>query len=227
MTTSLPPAAVLFDMDGTLIDSEPFWHRAQERIFAGFGIPWTEDQSDRLVGQPVAWSAARMIEITGAPMGVDDLVAAMVSGVLRIEEEEGLPWRPGAFELLTALRDARVPCTIVTSSYRSLTGRIVADAPAGVFVDVVSADDVADHKPHPAPYRTGAERVGVPADRCVAIEDSPAGVTAALAAGCRTVAVPNHVDIPAAPGLSYAASLASLDLATLGAIGAGEVLDLR
>lgn len=232
MTTDQPPApdvptAVLFDMDGTLIDTEPFWHRAQERIFAGHGITWTEAQSDALIGEPVDWAAARMLETTGAPMTVAELVEAMVAGVLRIEEEEGLPWRPGAVDLLTALRDAGVPCAVVTSSYRRLTERIAVDAPAGVFATIVPADDVAHHKPHPEPYLTGAARLGADPARCVVIEDSPAGVAAALAAGCPTIAVPNHVPIPDAPGLSYATSLAQLDLPTLAAIGAGRVLDLR
>ena len=176
---------------------------------------------------PIDWAAARALEMTGAPMSVEELVEGQVAGVLRIEAEEGLPWRPGAVELLTALRDAGVPCALVTSSYRPLTTQMVQDAPQGVFGAIVPADDVANHKPHPEPYLTGARLLGVDPARCVAIEDSPAGATAALAAGCRTIAVPDHVDIPAAPGLSYAASLEQLDLPTLAAIGAGQTLDLR
>jgi HAD superfamily hydrolase (TIGR01509 family) len=132
-----------------------------------------------------------------------------------------MPWRPGAVELLTVLRDARVPCAMVTMSYARLAATLVAKLPDGTFAAVVTGDQVQDGKPHPEAYLTAAERVGVDPARCVAIEDSPTGVASARAAGCPVLAVPHHVPIEPGPGVTFAGSLTGLAVADLAALVPG------
>lgn len=214
-------------MDGTLVDTEPLWHRAEVWIVEGYGRTWTHEQTLPFIGKPILDSAAEIVRVTGIPLSPQEMCDRMVEGLLALEATEGLPWRPGAPDLLTALRDAGIPCAVVTSSFRRLTTHVVGGAPMGALAGVVSADDVANLKPHPEPYLAGAALLGLDPARCVAIEDSTSGSASALAAGCRTIAVPDVADVAARPGLSFAASLAQLDLDVLARIAGGETLDLR
>ncbi|GAA4971615.1 hypothetical protein GCM10023225_11650 [Kineococcus glutinatus] len=136
-----------------------------------------------------------------------------------------MPWRPGARERLAGLRAAGVPTALVTMSYRSLAQEVVQLLP-GAFDVLVPGDEVARGKPAPDPYLRAAELLGVDPRECVALEDSATGVRSAEAAGCRTVAVPHLVPVPAAPGRSRVRSLADVDLAVLARLRAGEVVDL-
>lgn len=223
--------AVLFDMDGTLIDTEAFWHRSETAIVESYGKTWTEEQGLALIGLPVDHAAATIVAQTGIPLDPVEYRERMIAGVLAIEEVEGLPWLPGALELLTALRDAGVPCALVTSSYRRLTTRLQEEAPVGALHAVVAAEDVANHKPAPDPYLRGAQLLGVDPARCVAVEDSPAGLAAAAAAGCRVIGIPRSVPLPEGladgPSGARAASLTQLDVGVLERFAAGGPLRPR
>ena len=219
------PAAVLFDMDGTLVDTEPYWLATEHEVVERHGGTWSHEQGLRLVGHDLLTAARIILDETGIPVGPDALVGELVAGVVERMRREGTPWRPGAQALLARLLAAGVPCALVTMSYAAVTTAVVEGSPAGTFATVVSGDQVTHGKPHPEPYLTAASRLGVDVHRCVAIEDSPVGTTSALASGARTIAVPLMVDVAARPGLSRLRSLESLDLVLLGRILDGEDVD--
>jgi len=207
-------AGVLWDMDGTLIDSEPLWLEAEHAMLARFGIELTAETRDRLVGIGL-WDAAEGFRRLGVPMSADDIVAEWVDGVSRGLAEVGPRWRPGARELLLSLRDAGIPCAVVTMSVRSLAEQVLGLLPEGVFAAVVAGDEVAHAKPHPDPYLRGAAAIGVPIERCLAIEDSPTGLRSAHASGAVAVGVPNLVPLDDAPAHALWTTLGGLDAARL------------
>jgi len=221
---SLPlPAAVLWDMDGTLIDTEPFWIDTECKLMAEHGVSWTSADGLTLVGLPLLESA-RILQTAGLDLPAPTIVDALV-GRMRERLAQHMPWRDGVPTLLRHLADARVPCAIVSMSYRSLVTLVADAAPPGTFSSLVAGDEVTNGKPHPEPYLLAARKLGVDIRDCVAIEDSPPGVGSALAAGAATLAVQTHVPIPPAPGLSRVASLTDVDLALLARLHGGEVID--
>jgi len=222
------PAAVLWDMDGTLVDTEPHWMAAEQVLVRRYGATWTHEQALSLVGSALPDSGRVLADHLLATVGVDltpeAIVTELITAVVH-QVSADVVWRPGALDLLHSLAAAGVPCALVTMSYRVLA-TTVADMVPGRFAVVVAGDEVAAGKPAPDPYLRAAELLGVPAQDCVAIEDSPTGVASAEAAGCRVIACPHMVPIPAAPGRNRVASLADVDLPALAAIVAGDLLDV-
>ena len=219
----LLPAAVLWDMDGTLIDTEPFWIGAETELVEAHGGVWTHEDGLSLVGNPMLVSAGKLQE-RGVDLSLEDIVDFLNR---RVAEgvAAGIPWQPGAEQVLADLHDAGVPMALVTSSFRMLAEPFAAAA--GRFDVVVSGDEVARAKPDPEPYLTAARLLGVDVADCVAVEDSRAGIASALASGARAVAIEVMQSVAAQPGLTRIASLTDLTLPTLGRIVGGEVLDLR
>lgn len=219
------PAAVLWDMDGTLVDTEPYWIAAEHELVDAHGGTWTLEDALSLVGNPLVVSARILRERGGVDLPDEEIVAFLVRRVveqLRVE----VPWQPGARELLVALREAGVPCALVTMSYREIAEPVAALAPEGSFATLVCGDEVERGKPDPEPYLLAAERLGVDVARCVAIEDSPAGIASGLAAGARTLGVEAVVPVRPAPGLSRTPTLEAIDLGALARIVSGETVDL-
>jgi len=209
------PAAVLWDMDGTLVDTEPYWIECEHALVAEFGGTWTDADAHSIVGFALLDSARELRARGGVDLPEQEIVERLLDGVIaRVAEE--LPWRPGAAELLEECRRAGVPCALVTMSWRRLADAVVASAPVGSFAASVTGDEVANGKPDPEPYRAAAAALGVAAAECVAIEDSPTGVASALAAGCATLGVPHVVAVAPAPRLTLAQSLVGIGLADLG-----------
>ena len=217
------PAAVLWDMDGTLVDTEPYWISAEHAIVGEHGGTWNDEYAHELVGNDLMHSAAFIREhspISWEPERiVDELLVRVVAQVRR-----HVPWRPGARELLAALAREGVPSALVTMSWRSLADAVVAALPAGTFAAVVTGDEVPHGKPHPAPYHRAAGLLGVAASACVAIEDSPTGVRSAVAAGVPTVAVPHVVPVPSAHGVVHLDTLDGLTPQRLAALTASLVV---
>ncbi|MEO6159168.1 MAG: HAD-IA family hydrolase, partial [Ilumatobacteraceae bacterium] len=147
---------------------------------------------------------------------IDEIINHLLDGVIA-RVRQAVPWRPGARELLRDLRRHEVPCALVTMSWRRFADTVVAALPPGSFDVVITGDEVTNGKPHPEPYITAADRLGVAAKNCVALEDSPTGVRSAVAAGCAVFAIPNVVDIAPGPGYTVVASLTDLTAAQLGA----------
>jgi HAD superfamily hydrolase (TIGR01509 family) len=219
------PAAVLWDMDGTLVDTEPYWIAEEHQLVERHGGTWTAEHAKALVGHDLRVSAAYIKQHGDVPLEPDEIVDVLLAGVVA-RMRSHVPWRPGAFELLRDLRADGVPCALVTMSWTSLAETFLSAAPADSFDVVVTGDRVERGKPHADPYLQAARALGIEPGSCVAIEDSPTGVASAEAAGVPTLAVPHVVPVPAAPGRSCAHSLVEVTVADLGRIAAGESIDL-
>lgn len=203
--------AVLFDMDGLLVDSEQLWYEVETEVVERLGGTWGRAHQKRLVGGSMRSTVSYILEVTGADVAPEVVAGWMLEG-MRSRLAEGVELMPGADELLTEVRAAGLRTGLVTSS-----GRVLADAVLGVvgadrFDVVVTGDDVTRHKPDPEPYLRAARLLGLPPGRCVALEDSPNGVAAATAAGCRVVAVPSVLPVEAAPGRLVVGSLKELSV---------------
>jgi len=188
------PDAVLWDMDGTVVDTEPLWNSVQRRLVAAHGGTWSEELAASLVGQPLDVGARRLQE-AGLDRPVDEIIAVTMAEVSRCVAAD-TPWRPGAHALLTALGQAGVPCALVTMSHAPLARTLLAAAPAGVLELAVTGDEVSRGKPDPEAYVLALSRLTdrhpeIDPVRCLAVEDSPVGVRAAMAAGLTTVGVPS------------------------------------
>lgn len=211
------PAAVLWDMDGTLLDSEPYWIAEEHALVERFGGTWSQEHAHELVGNALLDSAAYIRAHTPVDLEPLEIVETLQSGVIR-RLEQAVPWRPGALDLLAELGRLGVPCALVTMSWRAMVDAIVAGLPQGSFDVVVTGDEVSRGKPAPDPYLAAAEALGVDVADCVAIEDSETGARSALAAGARTLVVPHVVAVPELPGLARAHTLDGVharDLLTL------------
>jgi len=217
------PDAVLWDMDGTLIDSEPYWMSAETELVEAHGGVWTREDGLAMIGQSMALSAATL-RSRGVDLP-DDAIRDFLHERVGAGVAAAVPWQAGAEELLASLAAAGVPLALVTSSFSVLADPFARMA--GVFDVVVSGDEVRHNKPHPEPYLTAAERLGVDISRCVAFEDSPSGIASAVSAGARVVAVEVLVPVVAPVGVSRVRSLAVIGLRELTRIAAGDVLDLR
>ncbi|MCD4535308.1 HAD family phosphatase [Nocardioides sp. cx-169] len=203
------PQAVLWDMDGTLVDTEPYWIDAEYALAAEFGATWSHEHAMRLVGNDLLSSGRYMREELGLPLTAEEIVERLLDGVVdRVRGE--VPWRPGARELLAELRAEAVPCALVTMSYTRFVEPILDQLPADTFDVVVTGDQVGHGKPHPEPYLTAAAALGVEAEDCLAVEDSATGATSAEAAGCTVLVVPHHVAVPPGPARVFLSSLVDL-----------------
>lgn len=191
------PAAVLWDMDGTLVDSEPYWLQAESDLVHAAGGVWTEQDGLQLVGSGLERSAL-ILQSRGVDLSVEQIVTTLTERV-RSQIARAVPWRAGSRELLLQLRDAGIPTALVTMSRRTMA-LDVANALGFVGFDVVVAgDDVVNAKPHPEPYLTAAARLGVDIAACIALEDSEPGVASAVAAGATVFALPLHIPLPPSP----------------------------
>lgn len=212
--TDLALSAVLWDMDGTLIDSEPLWLAAEHAMLERYGIAMTRETHLRLIGSGLTAAAEHFQEL-GVPLSVADIVTEWALHVEAGMARGEIAWRPGARELLASLREAGIPSAIVTMSLRPLAELVAGQLPDGTFDAIVPGDEVAHEKPHPDPYLRGAAALGVPIERCLALEDSPTGLRSAWDAGAVAVGVPNLLALDEAPAHALWPTLAELDAAAV------------
>lgn len=216
---------VLWDMDGTIVDTEPYWIRAEKELVESHGGTWTTEQATTLVGQALAYSAGQLQQ-AGVELGVRDIINHLTERVAA-DVRAAVPWRPGARELLAALRAEGIPCAMVTMSESLLAGAVAARLPEGTFSHLVTGDRVSAGKPDPEAYQLGfdllaADHPGLSKDRVVAVEDSLPGVTSARAAGLVTLAVPHFVPLPPDAGRTDWDTLEGRTPADLAALLPGE-----
>ncbi|MGK3953005.1 HAD family hydrolase [Microbacterium sp. I2] len=182
-------AAVLWDMDGTLVDTEPYWMAAETPLVESFGGTWSHEQALALVGLGLE-DSARIFQDAGVRMSVDAIIDHLTDEVMRQLAVTGVPFRPGARELLANLREAGIKTGLVTMSMRRMATTVVdlIDFPA--FDVIVAGDDATRPKPFPDPYLQACEALGVDPAETVAIEDSPNGLRSAVASGAAVIGVP-------------------------------------
>jgi len=210
------PTAVMWDMDGTLTDTEPLWLEAELRLAQRYRAQWAHEDALAVVGTPLINTARRLHE-RGVALPPERIVRVMAQEVAsRIDHAAAggvAPWHRGAIELATEVAAAGIPQALVTSSPIEVAAAVARAA--GVFAVVVSGDDVSQPKPDPAPYRQAAADLGVRPRDTVVLEDSPSGIAAGRAVGACVIAVETALPVRPQPGLRIVDSLTQLRLADL------------
>jgi HAD superfamily hydrolase (TIGR01509 family) len=180
-------------MDGTLVDTEPYWMAAEFDLVGSFGGEWTHEKAVQLVGQGL-WHSARILQANGVALSEEEIIDRLTNRVIE-RIEESIPWRPGSLELLGELAELGVKNALVTMSIRRMAEAVTTSIGFDAFATLITGDEVTHAKPHPQPYELGAAAFGVTASECVAIEDSAPGVASAVASGAVVIAMPLHVPL--------------------------------
>ena len=205
-------------MDGTIVDTEPYWMSAERNLVREHGGTWTAEDAESVIGSDL-WTAARVFQRHGVELPEDAIVQQLSDSVLA-QITERVPWRPGAQQLLRELYDNQVPCVLVTMSLGPMARYVVDAIDFPAFTAIITGDLVTHGKPHPEPYRMGAARLGLSPRECVAIEDSLTGLASAVASGATSLAVPAHQHIPAGEGYTVWPTLEGRTLADLSTLHA-------
>lgn len=204
--------AVLFDMDGTLVDSEKLWDISLAALYDHHGGRLTPQVRASMVGG----SAEDTIRTVYKDLGLEPDPVAMAESDRWLHDytaelfEGGLPWCPGARELLEALAAEQTPMALVTNTQRALTERALKSIGEEFFSASVCGDEVPQGKPAPDVYKRAAALLGLEPSACLAIEDSVTGTAAAESAGCPVLVVPNDVEVPAGRRRAHLSSLAGV-----------------
>ncbi|MFJ4849852.1 MULTISPECIES: HAD-IA family hydrolase [unclassified Streptomyces] len=209
-----PLQAVLFDMDGTLVDTEQLWWEAVEQVAAGLGHVLGDADVTEVLGQAVEHTAAHLVSTTGTATRADELAAVLHHEFAARVRVRTVP-RPGAIELLDELARHAVPIALVSASSREVVDIVLDVLGRDRFAVSFTADDTERTKPAPDPYLAAARALGADPASCVAVEDTPTGVASAEAAGCRVLAVPSLAPIPPGPGRLVLDSLERAGIAVL------------
>ena len=215
------PAAVLFDMDGLLVETEHLWYQAELGVIEQLGGSWTPEHQEVLVGGPLEKAVELLIEAAGGGHDADEVMTLLLDNMEQLLRTEPVHWRPGAAELLVALEEAGVPRSLVSASWRRLLDAVhdavMHELGHELFDVTVAGDDLERTKPFPDPYLHAAAVIGVDPRHCVVLEDSHTGSTAGRASGALVVAVPSLVPIEPTEGMHVVASLTELTPELLGA----------
>ena len=211
--------AVLFDMDGLLVDTEPLWFETETEVMARLGAPWTKEDQERLLGGSMEHTVGYLLSKATRLAPPAEIARWMTDGMLRRAADGRVIIRPGARELITEVAAAGIPYALVTGSQREFTDAVLGSTGLS-FTATVTGDDVTRPKPDPEPYLLAAKLLDAAPERCVALEDSPSGVASATGAGCLVIAVPSLLPIPGAPGRLVVPSLSDISLATLRTLAA-------
>jgi HAD superfamily hydrolase (TIGR01509 family) len=221
--------AVLWDMDGTLVDSEKLWDVSLAALYEKLGGRLSPAVRASMVGSV----AENTMRIVYTDLGLELDPAAMAESSRWLNDytarlfERGLPWCEGAKELLDELAAERTPMALVTNTQRALTDRALKSIGPQYFSVTVCGDEVDNGKPAPDPYLRAAELLGVAPEKCLAVEDSVTGSAAAESAGCPVLVVPNDVEVPRGRGRRHVSSLAELGAADLRAVHSQLITQLE
>ncbi len=204
-------SAILFDMDGTLIDSEPLWLEAEIEIMEELGCNWDQQDQISCLGGPIDKTENYMQERSNniKPFGyftekLDDVMEKKLSTKLNLI--------PNALEIINDCKRSELKIALVTASSGRLMKAVLKRFPVGIFDAVVSYDDVKRSKPDPEPYLLAAKTLGVDITNCVVLEDSLTGVQSGLSAGAQVIGIPHLVKMPSNPNLRVVESLSEINM---------------
>ena len=204
-------SAILFDMDGTLIDSEPIWLEAEIEVMAEVGCKWDQFDQINCLGGPMDRTEKYMQERSKnlKPYGY---FGKRLEEVMEIKLAQNLQLLPNALNLLKQCQELLIPTALVTASTGKLMRSALTKFPKDIFAATISCDDVTKTKPDPAPYLLAAKKLGVDITQCVVFEDSLTGVESALGSGAQVVGIPHLVTMPSNPNLRVIDSLTQIDI---------------
>lgn len=212
------PAAVLWDFDGTLVDSEPLWGEIERDLARELGGELPDDYHEHTIGGQIRDTASYILTQVGSDADPDAVAAELWERAKRALATREIPWLPGVEALVAGLRAAGVPQGVVSSGHRQYLRTILDRLDPSPFAVVVAGDEVTQGKPHPEPYLRACALLGVSPAHCLAVEDSATGAASANAAGCAVLGVPTLADLPGGPRRTIVASLAGVDVAGLAAL---------
>lgn len=217
----MPLSAVLFDMDGLLVDTEPLWLRAEHATMAALGGQWSTAHQVAILGSSMPYAVAYMKRLAASDLPEEEISALLLGSMLAELRQAEIPTKPGALALVREVAESGMPFALVSASVRPIMDLVLdalERAGAPTFPVTVSGDDVARGKPDPAPYLRAAALLGIDIGRAVVMEDSANGVRAAVAAGAIVVAVPHAVPIRPSQRVIVRDSLLGLKLEDLRAL---------
>lgn len=211
------PQAVLWDYDGTLLDTEMLWIAVEIEIMAEHQVVWTFDDGMTLVGTPQDYSTAALLSAAEAqnkplPMSGAELYAQMHTRVTQRIEASELPWIPGVQNLLYEFLARGLPMAIVSASPLNVLRAGIERMPADAFPVVVCGDDVKQGKPDPEGYLLAASRLGIDPEQCLVLEDSIPGTLAGQAAGACVISLGQPDPAIDLPRISRLSSFTGLNL---------------
>ncbi|MGI9195383.1 MAG: HAD family hydrolase [Candidatus Nanopelagicus sp.] len=204
-------SAILFDMDGTLIDSEPLWFAAEVQVMAELGADWKPSDQINCLGGPMERTERYMQELTGnvKPIGY---FSERLDLVMEQKLASDLSFMPNALELISECTEAGIPLALVTASTGRQMRSVLTRFPSNTFKATISRDDVKNSKPFPDPYLLAAETIGVDIKKCLVFEDSLTGVESGLRAGAQVIGIPHLVEMQPHSNLRLINSLSEVDL---------------
>ena len=218
VTPPTPPLAILWDYDGTLVDTQPVWLQVEKDIVASHGCVWTDELGATVVGAGGIESATRIASVIGKPdliEEIDELRSTMVAERVAADD---LTFLPGVEALLDECFEAGIPCVLVSASPRFVLEAGMSRMPSHWFSATISGDEITRQKPDPQGYLLAASLLGVRPVDCLVIEDSVPGCAAGRASGAAVLAVPNMTPVDPCPGQVVRASLADVSVDDLAEI---------
>ena len=209
----LLPQGIFFDMDGLLVDTEPYWLQTERELMAEFGVHWRSEDQLFCLGGPMEKVGRYMSDLAESKQSPEWFASELIDRMA--EKFTLISPMPGISQLLSEISKNHIPAALVSASPRRLVDAVLASIPNHPFALSISADDVVRGKPHPDPYLKAAALLQVAIENSLILEDSPTGVTAARASGAWVVAVPHIAPIAPAQRSVVIETLAGASVTSL------------
>ena len=207
-------SAIFFDMDGTLVDSEPLWLAAEIEVMKDLGCVWTPEDQLACLGGPRAKTERLMQERSGFTKP-DGYFGEALDNLMEMKLSTELKLVPGALDLVNECKSRGLKCALVTASGKRLMNVVLKHFPLGIFDEVISGDDVSRSKPDPEPYLLAARNLSVDITKSIVIEDSLTGVSSGLASGAQVIGIPHLVELSPHQNLRVVAKLNEINYKNL------------